>query len=94
MEKKKKLWYVYIYIYIYIYIYKIKHSSAIKKNEVLPLVTMWMDFEGTLLSEISQTKKGTYHMLSLIVESNFHNDNEKPTTKLIDTENTLVNCQR
>ena len=53
-----------------------------------------MNFEGTLLSEISQTKKGKYYMLSLIVESNFHSNNEKPTTKLIDTEKTLVNCQR
>ena len=60
----------------------------------MPLVTVWMNFEGTLLSEISQTKKGKYYMLSVTVESNFHSDNEKPTMWLIDTENTLVNCQR
>ena len=31
------------------------NSSAIKKNAVLPFVTIWIDFEGIMLSEISQT---------------------------------------
>ena len=30
------------------------YYSAIKKNEVLPFVTTWMDFKGIKLSEISQ----------------------------------------
>ena len=32
----------------------------------LPLTTLWMDLEGTRLSEISQTEKDKYLMLSLI----------------------------
>ena len=34
-----------------------KYFSAIKKNEILPFVTTWMDLEGIMLSEISQTEK-------------------------------------
>ena len=29
---------------------------AIRKNEVLPFATIWMDLEGIMLSEVSQTK--------------------------------------
>ena len=31
-----------------------------KKKEILPFATTWIDLEGIMLSEISQTKKGTY----------------------------------
>ena len=37
-----------------------------KKNEILPIVTAWMDLEGIMLSEIRQTEKGTYCMIPLI----------------------------
>ena len=33
-----------------------EYYSAIKKNEILPYAT-WMDLEGIVLSEISQTEK-------------------------------------
>ena len=39
---------------------------AIKKNEILPFVATWMDLEGIRLSEISQTEKDKYCMISLI----------------------------
>ena len=38
------------------YIYTMEYYSAIKKNEILPFATMWMDLEGIMLSEISQRK--------------------------------------
>ena len=38
------------------YIYIMEYYSAIKKNEILPLATMWMELEGIMLSEISQRK--------------------------------------
>ena len=31
-------------------------NSAIKKKAVLPFVTTWIDLEGIMFSEISQTK--------------------------------------
>ena len=43
-----------------------EYYLAIKKNEILPSATTWMDLEGIMLSEISQTEKDKYCMISLI----------------------------
>ena len=32
----------------------------------MTFVTMWVDIEGIMLSEISQTEKDKYHTISLI----------------------------
>ena len=40
--------------------------SAIKKNKILAFATTWMDLESIMLSEISQSEKGKYHMILLI----------------------------
>ena len=48
------------------YIYTIKYYSTIKKKEILPFTTMWMDLEGIMLSEINQTNTICDH---LFVES-------------------------
>ena len=42
-----------------------EYYSAIKKNEILPFASTWMDLEGIMLSEISQTGKDKYCMFSL-----------------------------
>ena len=52
----KKLW----------YIYTAEYYSAIKRNETLPFAATWMDLEMITLSEVSQTEKDKYHMISLI----------------------------
>ena len=39
---------------------------AIRKNEILPFAATRMDLEMTILSEVSQTEKDKYHMISLI----------------------------
>ena len=39
---------------------------TMKRNEILPFVSTRIDFHGTILSEISQTKKDQYYMISLI----------------------------
>ena len=50
------------------YIYTMEYYSAIKNNKILSFVTVWMDLEVTLLSEISQSEKDKYQMISLIYE--------------------------
>nr|KAF6397013.1 hypothetical protein HJG63_009690 [Rousettus aegyptiacus] len=45
-DRLKKLW----------YIYTMEYYSAIRRDEVLPFATTWMDLEIIMLSEISQTK--------------------------------------
>ena len=52
------MWCIYIYIYIWI--------LAIKKNGILPFAATWMDLEIIILSEISQTEKDKYYMISLL----------------------------
>ena len=39
---------------------------AIKKNEIMPFVAMWMDLDNIMLSEISQTEKDKYCIILLI----------------------------
>ena len=48
------------------YIYTVEYYSAIKKNEILPFAATWMDLEGIMLNEISETEKDKYCMISLI----------------------------
>ena len=43
-----------------------EYYSAMQKNEILPFATTWMDLEGIMLSEVSQTEKDKYCMISLI----------------------------
>ena len=49
-----------------VYIYAMEYYAAIKRNEILPFTTMWMELEGIILNEISQSEKDNYHMISLI----------------------------
>ena len=43
-----------------------EYYSAIKKNKTLPQAAILVDLEGIMLSEISQTEKDSYCMISLI----------------------------
>ena len=47
-------------------IYEMKYNSAIKKNEILPLAATWMDLANIMFSEISQTEKDKWFMISLV----------------------------
>ena len=50
-----------------IYIYIIEYYSAIKKNEneIMPFAATWMGLEIIIRSEVSQTEKDKYRMISL-----------------------------
>ena len=39
---------------------------SLKKNEMLPVASTWLDLECIMLGEISQPKKDRYHMTPLI----------------------------
>ena len=52
----KKLW----------YIYTMGYYTAERKKEFLPFVTAWKELETIMLSEINQSMKDKYHMISLI----------------------------
>ena len=51
----KKMW----------HIYTMEYYSAIKKNEILPFATTWMDLESIMFSKISQTEKEKYCVISV-----------------------------
>ena len=48
------------------YTHTMEYYLAIKKNEMLPFAATWMELECIMRSEISQSEKDKYHMISLI----------------------------
>ena len=48
------------------YIYTMEYYSATKKDKIMPFVATWMQLEILILSEVSQTEKDKYHMISLM----------------------------
>ena len=55
----KKMW----------FIYTMGYYLAMRKNEIMPFAATWMELEGIILSEKSQSEKDRYHMFSLICGS-------------------------
>ena len=49
-------------------IYAMEYYSAIKNNEFMKFLAKWMDLEGIILSEVTQSQKNTHGMHSLISE--------------------------
>ena len=47
-------------------IYTMEYYLAIKKKKILSFAAAWRDMESIMLSEISQSQKDKYHMISLI----------------------------
>jgi hypothetical protein len=48
------------------YIYTMEYYSAIKKNEFMKFLGKWLDLEGIILSEVTQSQKNSNEMYSLI----------------------------
>ena len=57
-----------------------EYYSAIKKNEILPFATTWMEMEGIMLSAISQSERQTsydfIHMRTLRHRTDKHKGRE------------------
>ena len=47
-------------------IYTMEDYSAIKKNAFMKFLGKWMDLEGIILSEVTQSQKNSNDMYSLI----------------------------
>ena len=62
------------------YIYTMEYYSVIKKNEIMPFAATWMDLQIVILSEVSQTEKDKYLMISLIMW-NLKNGTNEPIYK-------------
>ena len=50
-------------------LYSMEYYVSMRKNEILPFAAMWMELEGIVLSEISQSEKERYHTCLLICGS-------------------------
>ena len=48
------------------FLYTMEYYLAMRKNEILPFATTWIELEGIMLNEINQREKDRYHKLSLI----------------------------
>jgi hypothetical protein len=47
-------------------IYTMEYNSAIKKNEFVKFLGKWLNLEGIILSEVTQSQKNSNDMYSLI----------------------------
>ena len=70
-------------------IHTVGYYSAIK-NEFPPFATTWVDFEGIMLSEISQKEEDNYHMTSLMF--GIEKQNTKPQAHRCREQ--IGSCQR
>jgi hypothetical protein len=53
------------------YLYTMEYYSAIKKNEFMKFLGKWMDLEGIILSEVTQTQKNSCHSESRLPRTAF-----------------------
>ena len=62
-----------------------EYYLAVKKKKILPFATVWMDLEN-IISEISQSEKDKYHMISLMCGIYEQTDLTSKTDRLINGE--------
>ena len=62
-------------------IYKMEYNLTIIMNEILSFTKTWVNLEGIMLSEINQTEKDIYHMISSY-RWNISKINEKKKTEM------------
>ena len=52
----KKMWFM----------YTMEYSSAVRNDKYPPFASTWMELEGIMLSEVSQSEKDKHYMVSFI----------------------------
>jgi hypothetical protein len=55
------------------YLYTMEYYSAIKKNEFMKFLGKWMELEGIILREVTQSQKNSHNMYSLISGYQYRN---------------------
>ena len=56
-------------VIIFIHTHTMGYYSALKMNKILPFATTWMDLEDIMFSEIDQSEKDKYSMMSFLCET-------------------------
>ena len=71
MDEWIKMWYTCMYMDIYIH--TMEYYSAMKRDEILPFATTWMELECIMLSEIKERQKYAFtHMRTLRDKTDEH----------------------
>ena len=60
-----------------------EYYSIMRKEDILPVVTKWLDVEHIMLSEISQTEKDKY----CVIHSDMESKKVKPVKKQTNRKN-------
>ena len=58
----KKVWYTHTHTHTHTQ----EYYAVIKRNKILTFAMMWIELEGIVLSEINQSEKDNYYIISLI----------------------------
>ena len=72
-----KIWCIHTHTHTHTHIYTMEYYSTIRKKVILPFVTMQMELEGILLSELSQIEKDKHSMVSRICNFFFFRSNSE-----------------
>ena len=60
-----------------------EYYSAIKKNEILPFATTWMDLEGIMLNKSDRERQ---HVISYVESKKQNKQTKQNENRLIETE--------
>lgn len=60
-----------------------EYHSTIRKDEILPFATTWMDLKAIMLSEVTQTEKFKKHTKTFLVKQIIGTDHKSLEVKLI-----------
>ena len=71
-----------------------EYYSAVKKSEIMPFVTMWVDLESIMFSEINHPEKDKYSVITYLWNLKKKKKKEMNVYNKTDTENKPVVTSR